>query len=170
MIITYEQLITYASYASAWLSREENKSTKLAYAIERFGKKYPKYIQAYQDLLDDRQSQINDAYTDFASEDAEKNIMRLIVKDDNGKVTYSENKYTRENKKACDEKIRTINREFNQKANDFLRQEVEIESYYSASIPENLTNQELEAFTGIVIEPIKISVNGQQTLQEASWQ
>lgn len=167
--ITYERLITYANYATNWLNKEEkNKNTKLGYAIERFGKKYPKYIKEYNEILDERQFQINDAYTDFASEDADKNIARLIVKDDKGNVTYTENKYTRENKKLCDAKIRSINKETNDILLEFISKEIEIEPYYTTSIPDNLTIQEIEAFTGIIIEPAKVSSNGQEKkMQEA---
>ena len=170
MKITYEKLITYGNYATNWLSKEENKNTKLAYAIERFGKKYPKYIKEYQEVLDERQAKINDAYTDFASEDKDKNIDRLIVKNDKGEVTYTENKYTRENKKLCDNKIISINKEYNNILSEFLSKEVEIETYYCSSIPSNLSFSETEAFTGIIIESVlKINhLNGQEKhLQEA---
>ena len=164
--ITYEKLLTYAQYATAYINRGEK--TKLAYAIERVGKKYPKYIKAYNEITEERQAKISDAYTDFASEDADKNIMRLIVKDEKGNVTYTENKYTRENKKACDEKIRNINKEYNNILQEFIYKEVEIEPCLTTSIPNNLTNQEIEAFTGIIIEPLKVNLNGESKhLQEA---
>ena len=165
--ITYEKLLTYAKHATAYISRGER--TKLAYAIERFGRNYPKYISAYDEIIEERQAKINDVYTDFASEDSDNNIMRLIVKDEQGKVTYTENKYTRENKKLCDEAIRKVNREYASILQDLIYKEVEIEPHFTTSVPDNLTTQEMEAFMGIVIDPVKASSNGHaKHLEEAT--
>lgn len=169
MKTTYDKLISYANYAAQWLDKGDNKNTKLGYAIERFGKKYPKYIKPYQEILEELQVKVNDVYTDFASEDAQKNIMRLIIKDDKGKVTHTENHYTRENTKLRDAEIRKINKEYNDIITSFLETELEIEPYYSPSVPKNLTPLELEYFTGIIIEPkLEVSLNGHsKELQEA---
>lgn len=171
--ITFEHLIRYGVYASQWIEKEENKNTKQAYAIEKFGKTYQKYAKPHTEIKEDCQAEINDAYTEFASEDANGNIDRLIVKDDKGIVTYTENKYTRENKKLCDAKIRAITKKYTEKLEQFLLTEVEIQPYYCPSVPSNLTNQEREAFEGIVLAPtisddIRVGLNGESKyLQEA---
>lgn len=172
--ITFEHLIRYGVYASNWIEKEVNQNTKQAYAIEKFGKTYQKYAKPHTELKEECQIEINDAHTDFASEDANGNIDRLVVKNDKGIVTYTENKYTKENKKLCDAKIRAITKKYNEKLEALLVTELEIEPYYCTSVPTNLTNQEREAFEGIVIAPISansdihVGLNGgSKHLQEA---
>lgn len=166
MQITFEKLIEYNNCAATWLEKDKaNQNTKLSYAIDRFSKRYNKAMEPYNDIIAESNALINDARTDFASEDADKNLSKLIVKDERGNVTYTEYKYTKENKKLLDQKIRAINKETQKQIQEFLLKTVEIEPYFCISFPDNLTEYEKEIFAGIIIDPKMLEVvplNGQE--------
>lgn len=170
--MTYEKLMEYNSIAGVWLKKEpSNQNTKLGYAISVFSKKYNKYLIPYNDIVNDRNERIDDAKVTYASEDEDKNLLKLIVKDDKGQVTYTEYKYTKENQNLFNKKVIIINKEANLKIEDFLCQEIEIEPYYATSLPNNLTEIERAAFTGIVINPsavMEVSQNGKVEKELAS--
>ena len=137
-----------------------NQNTKLGYAITVFGKKYNKYVKPYNEIVDARNEELEEAKTMLASEDDKGNLLKLIEKDDKGVVVYTEYKYTRENQALLNKKISIINKKANSKIEELLVKEIKIAPYYTTSIPASLTVIELEYFTGIVIAPIEVKANG----------
>jgi len=154
---TYQKLMEYNSIASSWLQKDKsNVNTKMAHAITMFGKRYIKYLKPYDDIVNDRNEKLQDEKVRFASEDDDKNISKLIVKNDKGEVTYTEYKYTRENQRLLNHAISQLNKDANDKIEKLLSTTLQIEPYYCTSIP-YLTDIEKDAFGGIIISDADIN-------------
>lgn len=133
MKTTFEKLSLFNEFASKYL--QENKDDKLTYAIKKVGKSIEKIFQKEGDLI---REQEEDARIDNCSVDEKGNILR----DEKGQLVY-----TKDALKKLHGDIRKIHREVIQSRETA---EYEIETYVATVIPE-LTTEQQEAFSGIVI-------------------
>jgi hypothetical protein len=105
-------------------SARQSEQTKLGYAIKKVGKQLDKIIVGYQEKLEDLRISL-------CSVDEKENVIK------NEKDQYV---YTRENLAL-----------FTSGARDLSKEEYEIEPFICTELPKDLTEQEIEVFTGFVI-------------------
>ena len=124
---TYEKLFDYALTAQRWIAKDAaNKNTKLGYAI--VNKMEPRVKKAAEGF----NVRIEDLNIDHASVD-EKGVLLIGEK--------GEFRYTKEELKKRNTAQRALQQET-----------CEIEVYFATALPEDLTEQEIENFTGFVIK------------------
>ena len=166
---TYEMLLGFNIVAQNYLRKnKENADTKLGYAISKMAKKVQKAIKPIQELEQSRNEKIEETNIDFASVDpTSKVIVFDITKDDRGQDVRNY-RYTKEDLKKRNIEIKKVAKEHEDKFNEMLEKEVELESpYYSTEMPADLTSEEIKYFTGIVLNPIAIKVtNGELQKQD----
>lgn len=126
MKTTYEQIYQFAFAARTWLSRDEkNAERKMGYAIKRLSPRIEKIQQRYQNARED--IQIDCCSTDDKG---------IILRDDRGEYRFSKSELKRRNKEW----------------QELFESAVEIKPYIATEIPDDLTDEEREAFAGFVIE------------------
>ena len=139
MKTTYEKLSLFNEFASKYIS--ENKDDKLTYAIKKVGKRVEKIFQKEGELIGEK---VEDARIDNCSVDEKGNILR----DDKGQLIY-----TKEAMKKLNTDLRKIYRDAETERE---AREYEIEPYIATVIPE-LTEEQREAFSGIVIPALELA-------------
>lgn len=139
MKITWSRLQTCLVAAKSYLQQNEKKS-KLNYALERTKVKIEKLNEKLRDQIEDI---INDTY--YADENG------VIVTDDQGRF------------KVTKESIKDRTR----RQRELLETEIEYEPYFATSTPENLSEEQLAAFEDIVIT--REAVDRVRKIQEAKY-
>lgn len=129
---TYKRLLTFHSMANFFLVRDKNNSMgKFAYAIQKIANQYDsifaKYNSEEKDLLDKYQS--TDEHGNLAYDIVEKTQFPCFT-------PANKTKY-RKAKEALLEK--------------WLTKEFEIEPYMANDIPKDLSFNEIDAFTGLIL-------------------
>jgi rhamnose utilization protein RhaD (predicted bifunctional aldolase and dehydrogenase) len=119
---TYELLFEFVNTSANWLEKNPGES-KQKYAIEKVNKRAEKAFQKYNE-------KVVDLGIKFCSVDDKKNI----IKDANKELVF-----TQENLLARNKAIREL-----------MQEEADIEPYI-VEAPENLTEDQIEAFTGLII-------------------
>lgn len=128
---TYEEILAFDRAAGAYLKRQGEKESKLAYAVRRVAKSYGRGMQKAKESYDER---LQDIDIEHASED-ERGI--LIVQND----SYV---YTKEAQRRRLAAQRTALREL-------LASQVEFEPHFTAQPPDDLPEEVREAFAGFVV-------------------
>ena len=126
----YEDLLEFVAVGKEFIHTNP-KESKLSWAIKRVS---DRIVTSTKHLNKNFQKKIQDFRIDFASEDANKNL--IIEKD-----SYL---YTKENKKLLDESIRVAEAAL-------FAEVIEIETWFVES-PVELTDTEKKVFDGIVIK------------------
>lgn len=152
---TYEQLLEYNVVAQNWLAKKkDNNNTKLGYAItKKMAKKIEKLLKPFADIDEKLIEGINDAKAEFAlTEPTTKKFVYDILKDKVGNETqvYA---YTNDGRIKREQKIKELKKQSQNDGEALMQNEVEFEPYYATEVPQDLTIEEKEAFSGIVIEP-----------------
>lgn len=130
---TFKELQTIDTTVGGMYRRNpELRDTKFAYAYKRFHEKN------YFPLLKELQEQINDAYINNALVD--EKTQALLTDQENARGF----KYSKDGLKQVMKDENKISEEFNSK-------EIEITPFISVYIPENITEEEKEILTGIVL-------------------
>lgn len=157
---TLRRLLEYNTAAVHWLSKDkDNADTKLGYSISRMADRYTKAVKPYTDIIKKGNEDIDDARQDFQKEENGK-LVWDIVKD--GAKEVRERAYSKQDLKNLTKKIREIQQRVDMELESILEDEtrnaVDIEPRFATSIPADLTDRELEAFTGIVIDPEMVKI------------
>jgi hypothetical protein len=121
---TYQEIRTFLVIADAWAGRNTDES-KFRYAITRVLKRGSKLDSEYVEKAED--VNIDNCATDKDG---------VILRDDKGGF-----RFTKDGEKAR-----------NKARLELFHSTVEIEPHYCGEIPDSLTEEEREAFTGFVIE------------------
>lgn len=151
---TLRKLLEYNTAAVRWLSKDkDNADTKLGYSISRMADRYTKAVRPYTDIIKKANEDMDDARQDFQKEENGK-LVWDIVKD--GGKEVRERAYSKHDAKQLTKKLREIQEKMNADLESILNDEekstVEIEPRFATSVPLDLTDHEIEAFTGIVID------------------
>lgn len=130
--------------------------TKLGYAINKCEKYCIKLLKPIFELEETMKISCNDINSDTAlTNPTTGEFVYDIVKDKDGNEVQKF-KYTPITRKKRDNEMREVIKKYEQDLESLLEKEVEFENpYYATEIPNNLTDEEIEAFTGIVIKPIE---------------
>ena len=126
---TYSELFTFINVATKWLKDNKDES-KLRYAVKKVMKSCDKLITSYQE-------KVEDLNIEHCSED-ENGIIR---KDAQGGFQFTKDNLRKRNaamRKLQDEKV-------------------EVPSFF-ADHKDDLSDSEVEAFTGFVIEPAPVVI------------
>lgn len=119
----------FSAMATAYLKRTENRDTKLKYAINRTASRIQKH-----------QERVNDALTDIEIDycvTEKRGEQDVIVRDAQGNLQYTKDKIKERNKAT----------------RDYLsKEDIEIDPYFATSLPSDLNEFEIEAFSGFVIK------------------
>lgn len=133
MIKTFKELKELDSIVGSMYSKEPTlKDTKFGYHYKRICEKF------YIPVVNEYNNAINDARLDFAME---IESTKEVLMDTQSVRGY---KYTKEGLKNIIKKERELQEEWNKK-------EIEVEPFISSHVPENLSEEEKEALTGILI-------------------
>ena len=103
-----------------------SKNEKFDYAVKKLGKKLQPGFDKFNDKLEE-------ARIDHCSTDEKNNILR------DSKNNYI---YTKDNLKALNKKVAVLQEEV-----------IQFEPYFAVELPEGLTEEQIELFTGILIKP-----------------
>lgn len=129
MKTSWKRCIEFSNMAQGHLKRTENRDTKLKYAINRTLSRIQKQQEPVTETLAD--IEVDYCVTEKHGEH------EVIVRDALGNLQY-----TKENIKARNKKTR-----------EFLNAEsIELDPYFATSLPSDLNEFEIEAFSGFVIK------------------
>ena len=164
MEITLQQLIDYSNASFYYLrKKKENADTKLGYAISRMAKPVEKALKPYKELLEEQQIEVDEINIRNASTDKTSGVLTYdTAKDEQGRETRNY-KYTPEALIKRNAEIRTVLKTYEEKVETLLSQKAALPNpYFATELPPDLTLQEREMFTGVVLDPIvlKASSNG----------
>lgn len=141
MKTSFRNLVVFDQSAGGYLAKHKDE-TKLSYAINRILGEIrtaaKKFNEDWQETLQD--IQIDHCLTDPPGEPNGK-----VLRDSEGRYVF-----TRESEKAC----KKAAREARDKAMD--KSDVEIAPYFATLVPEDLSDEELEAFKGFVVRPEQV--------------
>ncbi len=126
--VTWERLFEFVEISGLWLAKDpKNADTKLGYALQ----------QRMQPRVKKAGTKYNSLREDIAIEYAVTDDKKHILKDERG--SYIDTVESAKAKKARWEKL-------------YEEGTYEIEPYFATEIPEGLTDIEIEAMTGFVIQ------------------
>lgn len=154
MAISLKQLMDYNNISINWINKNpNNRDTKFGYAIEKLRKEITKYLKLIAELHENKHIEINDINSDNALTDpTTKKFIYDIIKDKDG-ADVQHYCYTPETRKKRDNEIRQALKKYDHQLEVLLETQIECPCYYASEIPSNLTETEIEIFTGIIIDP-----------------
>lgn len=126
---TLEEVLNFGTIANNYISRTQGKDEKFIYAIKKVAKKIKKHYEDYNDA-------IFNIDMDTCSVDEKGNIL----KDEQGNFVF-----TRENLIKKRNSIKEL-----------IAQKVEFDNYIATSIPEDLTEVEIETFKDFVSDKVNV--------------
>lgn len=130
---TFKELQTIDGVVGGMYKKNpELRDTKFAYAYKRF------YEKNYSPTLKEFTEQVNDSYINNALVD-EKTQALLTDQENSRGFKYSK------------DGLKQVMRDENRISEEFNSKEIEITPFISVYIPENLTEEEKEVLTGIVL-------------------
>ena len=157
--ISLQRIAQYNVAAKDFL--EKNKAeTKFRYAVDKIFKKTNNtdHFAIYHKEHSKIKEKINVLRTMKASTDKDKNLMReeVTVTDSEGNTTTTKSgelKYTQENWISLNMEISGLNEEWAEQSIELLSKQIEIEPHIMSGedVPDNLTEEQIEAFTGFVL-------------------
>ena len=151
MKTTIERLLDFKNVARSYFQKDrKNEQSKIGYAIKKTEKRIDKAVQPYQDLIDDFNAKIEDNNIDLCEADSKGVPVYDIIKDANGRETRHY-RFTKDNMKKKNDKIREIKARFKEEEEKILQQEVDFEPYLSNFVPDDFSDEEKIVFSGIVI-------------------
>lgn len=136
MKITYRRLIQFDQAASQYLAN--NKNTKLAYALERINKQLKVLVERFQTEL---REEVEDLQLEYALTDPPNSATGKVVKNDKGQYEY-----TKDDEGRLKNAIRGVQKR------RIDEDEYDLNAYFATKIPDNLSDEALEAFSGVVIQ------------------
>lgn len=154
-MLSYQRFLNYHNLSILWIQKEnDNKTTKLGYAINKIEKKITKILKPLFILNEERDIDINDINADNALTDSvTKKFVYDIIKDKEGNEVQKF-AFTQVSRKKRDKEVRERVKKYEEELEKLLSTEVEFnEQYYATEIPDNITGEERDAFRGIVIKP-----------------
>lgn len=143
---TIKQISDFNKSVAVYLA-EHTEENKITYAL----KKVSKRIEAKtKEVLDDFNEKVMDVNIELASVDEKGNIVYEVetVTD----LAGSKKEIKTEVPKFTPEKLREKNKRMAEMNKAVMKQEIEFENYIATEVPEDLTEDEIEAFKDFVIE------------------
>ena len=150
-----EKILKYNNLSIIWINKSpNNKDTKFGYAIEKVSKPIIKLLKPINELNEERDILINDLNADNALTNPTTGAFVYdIIKDKDGN-DVQKFQYSPVTRKKRDSEIRIVIKKYEKDLEDLLSKEIEFDKpYYASEIPPNLTDEEREAFIGIIIKP-----------------
>lgn len=141
MKTSFRKLLQFEQAAESYTQRRTGE-TKLDYAIKKLSDKFTAINTAFTERL---QAQLDDVRIDHCLTDPPDDPNGKIVRDSAYRYVF-----TKEGEKACKKELK--------KVGDALldMEDIEIVPYFATQIPDDLTETELEAFSGLVIKPEQV--------------
>jgi len=166
MTITYEKLVNYTLTAGNFIRKKhDNAKTKLGYAIQKMSKPMQKALKPYNELIEQRDAEVEEINIRNASTDATTKVLVFdITKDETGKEVRNY-RYTPDALIKRNKEIKEKVKEFGEKIEALLESETTIEPYFATEVPPDLTQEEKEYMAGIVIAPLKVKSNGAEAAE-----
>ena len=154
--VTYEQLLKFLNLAPTWMRRKpEHPLTKLGYAISRMLPVVQKLIKPLNELQVERDTEIETLKLRHCWVNPTTRVIEYdIVKDAQGNESQTY-RYTADKRIELNVAINGVLKKYDGvKYEEILQQKVDISNpYYTVEVPDGLSADELEIFSGIVVAP-----------------
>ncbi len=127
---------------ATYLTRHQGE-TKPSYTINQIGKQISKIAERFRASL---REEFDDIRVDHCKREPPNDLINgILVRDAEGRLAF-----TAEGEKACQRAIKAA------ELAAMDREDYEINPYYFTQIPDDLTEEELRAFSGFVIKPEQV--------------
>lgn len=144
MKFSWNKLVEFANAATIYLKTHPGE-TKLSYAINRT---LPKLARLNEAVV----ARLGDIDADYCLTEKTKDGNEVIMREENGDFRFDREGW----KKRNAERVKFLN-----------AAEIELDVYFASGVPDTLTETELQAFEGIVVDPIDVTAIRERQEREA---
>lgn len=142
-MISFQKVIDINPVASTYLAKRKNAPNKLCYALNRI---LPRIKKIAAKFNEDLEQEFEDIMNKWCLTEPPNDPKGRILRNAQGQLEFIKEDLD----KACKEQ-----RIYRAKARAEVN--IEFEPYYATAIPEDITEEELDAFEGIVIHPDEVA-------------